>query len=355
MGPVKAQQLQELAQKVFVALGIPERDARTTAEILAAADLRGIDSHGIARLEIYAKRLQLGLIKKKPDIKLISERGGALVVDGDNGLGQVVAQQAMESCIQRARENGVATAVVRNSNHFGIGAYYAMMALKEDMIGMAFTNSSPLMAPFGGKEAHLGTNPIAVAIPAGDELPVVLDMATSLVPRGKIEIASRKGEEIPLNWAIDQEGRPTPDPEEALKGTLLPMAGPKGYGLALLVDIFGGVLAGAAFGRTIGSLFGDMDRPQNVGHFFLAMDVNSFQPVEEFKSTMDQLITNIKESPRAEGVEELFLPGEIEFLKVKEREEKGIILNPVVIQSLLKLAKGLGVVGEETDEDGLFS
>ncbi|MGI6574862.1 MAG: Ldh family oxidoreductase [bacterium] len=354
MEPVKAQQLRELAHKVFVALEIPEKDAMIAADILAAADLRGIDSHGVARLDIYAKRLKLGLMKKTPEVKIVEERGGAVVIDGDNGLGQVVAYQAMKTCIEKAKQNGVATVLVRNSNHFGIGAYYAMMALEEDMIGMVFTNSSPLMAPFGGKEAHIGTNPMAFAIPAGEQLPIVLDMATSLVPRGKIEIYSRKGENIPIGWAIDKDGRPTQEPAEALKGTLLPMAGPKGYGLALLVDILGGVLAGAAYGSSVGSLFGNMDRPQNVGHFMLAMDVNSFQPVAQFKSTMDQLITNIKNSPRAEGVKEIFLPGEIEFLKAKEREEKGITLNPVVVQNLLKLAKEVGVVAADATEEALF-
>ncbi|HHY92635.1 MAG TPA: Ldh family oxidoreductase [Firmicutes bacterium] len=352
---VTGEELKAFAAKVFQNLGIPAADAEVTAQILVQADLRGIDSHGVARLPIYAKRLKLGLINKQPNIKVVRDRPGAAVVDGDNGLGQVVGHKAMTLCLEKARQHGVAVVGVKNSNHFGIGAYYAMMALKEDMIGMVATNTSPLMAPFGGKEALLGTNPIAIAIPAGTQRPVVLDMATSLVPRGKIEIAARKGEKIPVGWAIDQDGRPTQEPEEALKGTLLPMGGPKGYGLALVVDILCGVLTGAAFGAHTGSLFGDLDRPQNIGHFMLAVDVNSFRPLTEFKNTMDSLILSIKNSAPAEGFKELFLPGEIEYIKTEERAQKGIDLNPVVVQNLLDLARELGIAGTGTTVETLFA
>lgn len=355
MAHVTGEQLKRFSVRVFEKLGIPPKDAEITAEILVAADLRGIDSHGVARLPIYAKRLKLGLINKNPDIKVVRDRPGVAVVDGDNGLGQVVSHKAMSLCLEKAREHGIAAVGVRNSNHFGIGAYYAMMALKEDMIGLVATNASPLMAPFGGKVPLLGTNPLAIAIPAGTQYPVVLDMATSLVPRGKIEIAARKGEKIPLGWAIDKDGRPTQEPEEALKGTLLPMGGPKGYGLALVLDILCGVLSGAAFGGNVGSLFGDLDRPQNVGHFMLAVDVNSFRPLTEFKNTMDSLILSIKNSEPAEGVKELFLPGEIEYLKTKERTEKGLELNPVVAQNLLDLAREVGIAGSETTVETLFA
>lgn len=348
-------QLEEFSTKVFLALGIPEEDAKVTAHILAQADLRGIDSHGVARLSIYAKRLKLGLINKHPNIKVVHEKAGGAIVDGDNGLGQVVAHNAMKLCLKKAKENGVAAVGVRNSNHFGIGAYYAMMALEEDMIGIMATNTSPLMAPFGGKEPLLGTNPIAMAVPAGNEYPVVLDMATSLVPRGKIEIFARKREKLPSGWAIDTEGRPTQDPAEALKGTLLPMGGPKGYGLSMMVDLFAGVLAGAAVGGNIGSLFGNMDRPQNVGHYMMAIDVGSFRPLDEFKATMDDYIRTIKQSAPAQGVKELFLPGEIEFVKTKERVEKGVSLNPVVVQNLLTLAQELGLLGPDATEEDLFA
>lgn len=334
-------QLKEFSQQVFIKLGLPEEDANVAANVLVQADLRGIDSHGVARLPIYAKRIKLGLINKNPTINIANEAGGSAIVDGDNGLGQVVATKAMHYCLKKAIESGVGAIGVRNSNHFGIGAHYAMMALPHDMIGVAITNSSPLMAPFGGKEALLGTNPIAFAVPAGKEQPVVLDMATSLVPRGKIEIYARKGEQLPPGWAIDADGHPTQDPSEALKGTLLPMGGPKGYGLAMMVDLFAGVLAGAAVGYKVGSLFGEMDRSQNVGHFMLAIDVESFRPIGEFKSTMDNLIRTIKQSQPAIGVKEIFLPGEIEFLKAQERQQNGIMLNPVVKKNLSDLAKEL--------------
>ncbi|MGI6604928.1 MAG: Ldh family oxidoreductase [bacterium] len=354
MQKVRITQLKEFSLKAFRALGISENDAKIAADILVAADVRGIDSHGVARLPIYAKRLQLGLINKNPQIKVVRERPGMAVVDGDNGLGQVVSYQAMKLCMEKAKQTGTAAVAVKNSNHFGIGAYYAMMALEEDMIGVVATNTSPLMAPFGGKEPMLGTNPIALAVPAGSQYPVVLDMATSLVPRGKIEIYARKGEKLPLGWAIDKEGRPTDDPAEALKGTLLPMGGPKGYGLAMMVDLLAGVLAGAAFGGNIGSLFGDMDRPQNVGHFMMAIDINSFQPIAEFKTTMDNYILSVKNSAPAEGVKEIFLPGEIEFVKGKGRED-GFELNPVVVKNLLELGKELGIVAADTTEETLFA
>lgn len=354
MKTVFAHQLEEFSRKVFVALGIPEEDAKVSAHILAQADLRGIDSHGVARLAIYAKRLKLGLINKHPNIKIVHEKAGGAIIDGDNGLGQVVTHKAMTLCLNKAKENSVAAVGVRNSNHFGIGAYYAMMALEEDMIGIVATNTSPLMAPFGGKEPLLGTNPIAMAVPAGEEYPVVLDMATSLVPRGKIEIYARKGEKLPLGWAIDADGRPTQDPAEALKGTLLPMGGPKGYGLSMMVDLFAGVLSGAAVGGNIGSLFGNMDRPQNVGHFMMAIDVGSFRPIDEFKAAMDEYICTVKQSTPAEGVKEIFLPGEIEFIKTKERIEQGVPLNPVVVENLLTLARELGLVGPNATADELF-
>ena len=276
MKNVTVPQIEEFSAMVLSWVGIPEGDAKITAHILAQADLRGIDSHGVARLPIYVKRIRLGLINKEPEIKIVGENAGLAVVDGDNGLGQVVANHAMKLCLRKARENGVSFVAVKNSNHFGIGAYYAMMALEEDMIGIVGTNTSPLMAPFGGKEPLLGTNPIAVAVPTKEEHPVVLDMATSLVPRGKIEIYARKGEKLPLGWAIDADGRPTQEPEEALKGTLLPMGGPKGYGLSMVVDLLAGAVAGAAVGGGVGSLFGNMERPQNVGHFMLAVDGGRF-------------------------------------------------------------------------------
>lgn len=351
---VKAEQLQQFAQKVFYALGISEPDAAVTAEILVAADIRGIDSHGVARLPIYAKRLQLGLTNKNPDIRISQRLPSIALVDGDNGLGQVVAHKAMAHCLDMAKEHGIAAVGVKNSNHFGIGAYYVMMGLKNDMISAVCTNTSPLMAPFGGKEAFLGTNPIAIAVPAGKQYPMVLDMATSLVPRGKIEIAARRGEKIPIDWAIDAEGRPTQDPAEALEGTLLPMGGPKGYGLALVVDILAGVLTEAAFGSNIGSLFGDMEKPQNVGHFMLAIDPSGFRSLAGLKDAMDSLIVCIKNSAPAEGFKGILLPGEIEYLKTEERLRRGFNLNPVVANNLLRLAKEMNIVEPEATEEQLF-
>jgi len=354
MTRVPVDKLKTFTKNVFMKVGVPEEDALTAAEVLVAADMRGVSSHGVARLDIYVKRILAGVVNTKPRITVVKDSGPLALVDGDNGLGFVVGTKAMSLAIEKAKKYGIGAVGARKSNHFGIAGYYAMMALKHDMIGFATTHASPLVAPTGGKAPFFGTNPIAVAIPAGTQPPVVLDMAVTVVARGKIEEAIRRGQKIPLGWALDKDGRPTEDPHEALKGTLLPIGGYKGYGLALVVDVICGLLTGASYGKNVGSLFGDLTRPQNLGHFFAAIDVNAFQPADEFKRKMDEYILEIKNSPKAEGVEEILLPGEPEWRKTREALEKGIELHPKVLEALRDVAVQVGLVEKDTPPERLF-
>lgn len=344
---ISSYKLENLIVDTLKKLEIEEDHARIIAEVLVEADLRGIESHGAARLPIYVRRAKAGLINKKPEIRVVSESANMALIDADNGFGHVAGKFAMKKCINKAKENDIAIVGVKNTNHFGIGAYYAMIALQEDLIGFVATNTSPLMAPFGGCTALLGTNPFSVAIPAGEEAPIVLDMATSLVPRGKIEVYQRKGQKIPLDWAIDEEGNPTDDAERALKGTLLPVGGPKGYGMAVVIDILAGLMMGAAYSAGVGSLFGDFSKPQNIGNVMVAINIERFMPVEEFKSKVDDYIKTIKQSKKAEGVNEIYLPGEIEYRRTIERKEKGIPLSDEIIKELDVLVKSVDLSIEE--------
>ncbi len=339
----KCDNLISFSQEILKKLGLNENDAKTVSKILIEADLRGISSHGIARLPIYAKRIEYGLINPKPAIKVLKENQTSALLDADNGMGHIASYQAMELCIKKAKISGTASVAVKNSNHFGINAYYTMMATKANLIGMAFTNTSPLMAPFGGRERLLGSNPLSIAIPAGNEPDVVIDMATSVAARGKLEVAERKGESIPKDWAIDEKGEATIDPRKGLAGALLPFGGPKGYGLAIFVDIVSGIITGSNFGPNCGSLFEDLDRPQNIGHFFLAINIENFIEIKEFKKKMDIMIQNIKTSKKAVGFQRIYMPGEIEYDKHIELLKNGIKLSENTIEQLNKLAQNLGV------------
>ncbi len=348
---VSQERLRDLTVRLLSALDIPAEDASLGADVLLASDLRGIDSHGVSRLELYYHRMTKDLINPVPTPTIIRDSGSVVVLDADNGLGICTAPKAMRLCIERAKEHCMAAVATRNTNHFGIAGYYALMAAEQDMVGLVVANTTPFMAPFGGRERLLGTNPIAIGVPGG-QFPIVLDMATSAVAVGKLQVALRKGEKIPLGWLVDAEGKPTQDPIALLKdGSLVPMAGPKGYGLAVMVDILAALLAGAAVGPDIGSLVLG-DRPEHIGHFMLALDVGRFKAIAEFKNAVDNYIKMIKDSKPAEGVNEVFLPGEIEMLKTKERMAKGIPLSSTVARTLLRISRTLGIAGEsDTFED----
>ncbi|MGI6208028.1 MAG: Ldh family oxidoreductase [Anaerolineae bacterium] len=348
---VDAKKLERLVSDLLVAAEVPREDADIVAWVLVKTDLRGVESHGTARLSYYyLHNARQGLINRRPNVTVVSEGPSSLVVDADNGLGHPVSYRTMKRCIEKAKQTGICAATVRHSNHFGAAGIYAMMALEEDMLGLALTNSQPLAIPTYGRKRLLGTNPISLAAPAGNSLPFVLDMATSVVPIGRIEVYQRRGEPVPLGWGADGEGRVTSDPDRIMDGGgLFPLGGPaetggyKGYGLAAMVDILCGVLSGAAF--LTGVLPPKLDRtgPADVGHFFLALDIAAFRPIDEFKAAMDAFIRELQESPKAAGADRIYVAGEKEFMQEQERLQLGIPLNPKVEEDLRGMCQELGV------------
>lgn len=343
------ERLESFSREILIHLGLTDEEAGSSAQVLVAADLRGIDSHGVSRLPIYARRLMKGLINPRPERKILSQKGAIGILDADNGMGAPAAIVATRMAMEKAREYGLGGTVVGNTNHFGIAAYYAMLPVEKDMLGMAMTNTSPLMVPFGGQEKILGTNPVAVAVPGGSYPPVVLDMATTGVARGKLELAKQRGEAIPEGWGVDSRGEPTTDPDKALSGALLPLGGPKGSGMAIIIDILCGVLTGSAFGCHIGSLFGDLDRPQGIGNFFLAIDIGFYRDVRDFKREMEEYRNMVKSSRPARGFDEVFMPGEIEQQAFQKRRVDGIPLGEPLRMELKELAQEIGVAADWLD------
>lgn len=340
---MQAHQLKRFMIAVLSELGLTPEDGGIVADSLVGANLRGVDSHGVTRLSIYAKRLELGAINPRPDIKVIAESDATLLVDGGNGMGQVVGYRAMELGIAKAKRHGAVDVAVRNSNHFGTGAFFLQQAVAHDLIAYAMSNAPSTMAPWGGLQPYLGTNPYAFGVPAGQYAPILVDMATSVVARGKIITASKEGKDIPEGWAIDKEGRPTTNAEAALAGSVLPFAGPKGYAIAMMVDLMSGVLGGAGFGSHVNNIYGDYDKTQNVGHYFHLTDISRFMPVELFKQRVDQMIGEMKHSPKAAGVEEIFVPGEIENRIEERRLREGIPLSAEVYDDLQRTGAQFGV------------
>uniref|UniRef100_A0A7C4Y5Q9 Ldh family oxidoreductase n=1 Tax=candidate division WOR-3 bacterium TaxID=2052148 RepID=A0A7C4Y5Q9_UNCW3 len=350
---VKVNDLRKFVVEVFKKLGVPEKDAEITTDVLILADKRGIESHGVARLSRYVNGIKNGEIKINPKIKIVNETIATAVIDGDAGLGQVVGYFAMNYCIKKAKEVGVSFVAVRNSNHYGIAGYYALMALKEDLIGISMTNSAPLVVPTFGAEIVIGTNPIAVAIPAGEEIPFVFDGATSTTSRGKIEVYERKGKELPLSWATDEDGIPTTNAKRVLDnlltrkgGGLLPLGGAdeeggghKGYGLSVLIDIFSGVLSGGLYGPL---LYKEKNAPPGVCHFFGAMKIEAFVPKEKFKSSMDDYIRILKGSKKAKGKVRIYIAGEKEF-EFEERYKDEVPLYIKVVDNLRSIGSSLGI------------
>lgn len=342
--------LRQLVTGIFAALGAPQSDAEIVSSVLVAADLRGIESHGVGRVRLYVKDIRNGVISPTTQVGVVRDSPSVAVLDGGNGLGQVAGSRAMRMCIEKALDSGCASVAVRGSNHFGIAGYYAMMALEHDLIGLALTNSSPVTVPTYARKAVIGSNPIAVAVPAGRERPFVLDMATSVVPLGKMEVLMRAGTEMELGWGVDREGRPTHDPAEAYwRGGLMPlgstpeMGGYKGYGLAFAVDILSAVLSGAAFASQIVPWQNERTEPANLGHFFSAWRVDAFMPSDEFKARMDEAIGLMHEAPKTAGEDRIFVAGEKEFEIAEQRRVAGIPVQVKVIDTLRQIGEELGV------------
>jgi LDH2 family malate/lactate/ureidoglycolate dehydrogenase len=289
-----------------------------------SADLRGVDTHGLCRLPGYLDRLRRGLINPRPALEPKRVTPVAAALDGQDGFDFVVGTRAMQEAIATAREYGIGAVSVRRSTHFGMAASYVLQALEASLISLVFSNASPAMPPWGARSALLGTNPFAAGAPAGRHPPFLLDMSPAVAARGKIRRAERRGETIPLGYALDAQGRPTTDPKAALGGVVLPIGGYKGSGLAMLMDIFGGVISGANYGGEVGDQYKVYDRPQDVGHFFLAMRPDLFLPEADYRDRMDTLIERVRGCPRAQGVDEVLVAGEPERRYEIERRRRGI-------------------------------
>jgi L-2-hydroxycarboxylate dehydrogenase (NAD+) len=342
---INHEKLTRFVQAAFEKLGVPAADAQIAAETLVAADLRGVDTHGVIRFSPhawYVKWLSDSSMTAKPNIQVISETPSTALLDGDRGMGMVIGHRAMELAIEKAKQCGIGMVGVRNSRHYGMSAQYAMQALAHDMIGIAMTNASRQVVPTFGREARFGTNPMCFAVPADKELPFVLDMATTTAAAGKLELAARLEKSIPTGWALDEKAEATDDPRVAQKARrLLPLGGSrdngshKGYGLAILVEILCGVLTG-----TLTALNADQD-PR--GHFFGAIRVDAFRPVTEFKRDMDRLIRELKSTPPIQGQNRVYVAGEIEFETAEERAERGVPLLPSVLKGLREVSEQLGM------------
>jgi LDH2 family malate/lactate/ureidoglycolate dehydrogenase len=344
------QALSQFALQVFKSMGCSNEDAQLATTVLLSADLRGIDSHGIARLIGYVRLWEAGRVNPTPQVRVVHETPSTAVVDGDKGLGLVVAPKAMQIAIDKAKQVGTGWVSVKNSNHFGIAGYHAMMALSQDMIGMAMTNASALVAPTYAAEKMLGTNPIAVAIPAGTQSPFVADFATTTAANGKLEIAQRNNQAIPKGWAQDKFGNDTDDAHILKKGgALLPLGSEKelgshkGYALGSIVDIFSGVLSGASFGPWVPPFPAYVPMPENMpgeglGHFVGAMRIDAFRPAEDFKNNMDLWLQRFRQAQPIQGKDRVYVAGDIEREMEAERMESGIPLVSEVVQNLHELA-----------------
>ncbi len=344
---VDAETLEQFTVDVLVGFGLQPEDARISAEVLVASDVRGIDSHGVPRMSYYAERLRKGLINVDAELTVVTETPATVAFDANNGMGHPASYRAMQRCIEKAKETGLCMATVRHSNHFGIAGYYAMMALNEGLCGMAMTNATPLVVPTFASEPVLSTAPIAVAIPARDQRPIVIDMATSTVAWGKIEIARREGKSIPAGWAYDAEGNLTTDPFAAVSlaplGSTRELGSQKGYGLALFVEVLCGQLAGSSWSRYVAGSRVDPPRPSDTGHAFMAWRIDAFRPEEEFYADIDSMLSELRGLEPTAGHDRVYVPGDPEDIAEADRRERGIPVHPSVLDDLRKLGEEVGV------------
>lgn len=337
---VSAEKLTDFTFRALRKVGVPEEDARITAGILVATDLRGIDSHGVGHLAMYVRGVKEGRTNPNPETKIFSQAPATAIMDGDRGLGFVVGHRAMTEAMRRAEETGAGFVTVRNSSHFGAGGNYSMMALSRNMIGISMTQGGKGMVAPGSVGRGITINVISVAVPAKDEAPFVLDMATTVVAAGKIEIARREGKALPEGWVVDREGKPITDPAQYYQegAALLPLGGTpqtgmyKGFGLAIAVDVLCGLLSGSLAGTQMAG-----------NHFFGALRIDGFMPADEFKKAMDEQIKAYQALPKAAGVNRIYVPGEVEQEIEKQRRENGIPLHPAIVASLKDLAKELDI------------
>jgi LDH2 family malate/lactate/ureidoglycolate dehydrogenase len=341
---VPAEDLRRFARGIFQRVGVPADEATIIADTMVEADLRGVHSHGVMRLTVYPQRVQSGAVSPVTKLTMLGESPATLHLDGGNGMGQVVSHRAMSLCIARAAASGANLTAVRGSNHFGAAAYYAMMALPHGMIGLATTVSSVnVMAPWGGIDLLLGNNPIAIAVPAAEEPPVVLDMALSVTAKGWIALALHEGRKtIPAGWALTKDGEATTDTRAAFDGILAPTGGYKGAGLSFMIGLLAGALPGGAFGSAVKDLYKDLSNAQNVGHLFAAIDVERFQPLGAFAAQVDRAVREVRAARKAPGVRRIYVPGEPEAERAMERTARGIPLTQALITKLNGVAGKYG-------------
>lgn len=346
--------LREFTSNVFKHFGVPEQDAMQASDVLSKADVRGIDSHGVARLKTYCDMFTIGRINPKPAVKIVREKKSVATVDGDSGLGLVVGNIANNIAMDKAVTHGSGWVSVCNTNHYGIASYYSLKALERDMIGWSMTNSSKIVVPLWGAEKMLGTNPISIAFPGYKNPPIVIDLSTSVVAFGKIEIAKRAGKVVPVGWVIDSHGNPTINPDDAFEGGLLPLGstrelgGHKGYALSAMVDILSSVLSGANWGPFAPpfALFEEVPEKsvgKGIGHFFGAMEIDGFEDVNVFKKRVDQWIEVFRATKPASGQEAVLIPGDPEHEAEKLRSKEGIPLIQAVVDDLKEISKRTGV------------
>lgn len=341
---LRADTLNQLTIRLLTAAGLNPDDARTVADTIVEATLRGVDTHGVAALPTYLRRIRAGATNPRPQVRVTRQGTAYAVIDADNGLGAIAATAGMRMAMDHARSTGIFAAACHNATTFGAAFYYSQMAAREGLIGIAISNAPPSMAPWGGKKPLLGTNPISCAFPRRNGPPIILDMATSAAAKSKIYLARDRGERIPEGWALDSEGRPTTDPEAALNGGLvMPLGGPKGYGLSLAVDLLTGALTGAGCLDTVNSLHHALDRPQNVSFLLMAIDPGHFAPEGRFLDVVEHVAEAIHRNPPAAGSSGIFLPGELEDRTRAARLQEGIPVAPKIIAEIRREAEALGV------------
>ncbi len=340
---VPAPALLAATTRVFAALGLPDAAATAVAEGLVEADMRGIPSHGLMLVPMYAERIQAGSVTTVTEAETVADLGAIAVLDAANALGILTGDQAMALAVERARQFGVGAVAVRHAFHFGGAFRYVMSAARAGLIGIAAANTRALIPAPGGAQAVVGNNPLAIGVPSAGADPVVLDMALSEAALGKIRLAAAEGREIPPTWATDAEGTPTTDPDAAIAGLLLPAAGPKGYGLAFMVDVLTGVLSGGSFGAGVQGLYADTSVANDCAHFFLAIDPAAFGDVEAFAGRVDELAAQVTASRTAPGVERVLLPGQLEAERHATAFAEGVPVERSVIDKLRVVAEPLGV------------
>ena len=337
---IPVSELLAFVERVLQAVGVPAEDARIVADCLTTANLSGMDSHGVVRLAHYVRRLGNGTIKTDAHPQFAQTSPSTGIMDGDDGLGHVVTYKACTEAMRLASESGSGVVAINNSSHFGMTGFYILRLVAEGYIGMMMTATDAFLIPFGSRKPFFGTNPIAVGFPT-EGIPVILDMATTSIPYGKVALAKVEGRDIPPDWGYDAEGNPTTDPN-AIAG-LHPIAGPKGSGLAMIIDIFCSLLSGMPFGPHINAMYGEMDEPRKLGHFVLAIDLERFMPLDRFKKRLGQMLQEFEALPPADGFDKVYYPGQIEGKRREKRSVEGVPIDPGLYEELSKLGKRFAI------------